>query len=196
MASGARLGASAQGSVSALAAAPRALFEPSRAARPAFAVVVLPHHLAALTVENHHRGGAPPALPTRAPERVRRQSGGGDGHAVGLPRCGGPADFRCASTGSRASHPGRRRVFSSAHAHRERRFRRSRVVRHGRQARPTSGHTRGTPAEEPPRKSAVLLSYRITHPVHRPSKSGTATQAGRLPYLRWARRTYMAGSTC
>src|SRR5215831_13752920 len=36
------------------AAAPCALLEPPRAARPAFAVVVLPDHRTALPVENHH----------------------------------------------------------------------------------------------------------------------------------------------
>src|SRR5262245_9858654 len=45
------------------AATPGALLEPSRATRPAFAVVVLADYLAALPVEDHHRRGAASAPP-------------------------------------------------------------------------------------------------------------------------------------
>src|SRR5262249_60332698 len=61
----------------------RALFEPPRAARQAFAGVVLADHLAALAVEDHHRRDAAPALPTGPTERVWRGVGG-----VGRPRNG------------------------------------------------------------------------------------------------------------
>src|SRR5262249_62280502 len=56
----------------------RALFEPPRAARQAFAVVVLADHLAALAVEDHHRRDAAPALPTGPTARVWRGGGGGE----------------------------------------------------------------------------------------------------------------------
>jgi hypothetical protein len=57
------------------------LLEPPRAARPAFAVVVLADHRAALPVEDHHRRGAAPALPTRLAKRVGREGDSVDGCA-------------------------------------------------------------------------------------------------------------------
>jgi hypothetical protein len=56
------------------------LLEPARAARPAFAVIVLADQ-AALPVEDHHGRVAAPALPARLVDRVGREVSGVDGRA-------------------------------------------------------------------------------------------------------------------
>ena len=68
---------------------PRTLFDPSRAAREALAMIVLPDDLAAVAVEDDERRGMPLAAAARLAERVRREIGGLDGrgrHRARLPR--------------------------------------------------------------------------------------------------------------
>src|SRR5262249_39871909 len=51
----------------------RALLQPLRAAREAFAVIVRPDHVLAVPIEDDERRGAPPTLMARLSKRVRRE---------------------------------------------------------------------------------------------------------------------------
>src|SRR5262249_14946437 len=150
-------------------AAPRALLQPSRAAREALAMVVLAGHLAAVAIEDDERWGAPPALTARLAKRVRRE-------VRGIDRRGG---HRRSSTTGRASasrcprplHPWSRRLLRvlGILARVTQTARRPRLSRRGlgwvtALARPVP---RRSPAEHARRRAERLADRRLFSPPER-----------------------------